>query len=894
MSKNWLIRVLSAVIIISIIVFSAIGQDRQLSDRRIGETYTHQFGKPLFTAEFVDVSLQKAVKVIADHFSLNIWASEELYSNTKEVNLVFYDVPLEQALVDVLEDSGLEYLITANGHLILTSSEMVLQETIVIEGRITDSITGDALPGANIFIQGTGYGAASATDGTYQIRIQDMSFIDREINLVVRFVGYRMISERINLRPGTQTFDFDLQGDVLGLDEIVVTGTIVPTPVREIPNPITIVTSREIERLNPRNVAELFRSTVPGAVHTNEGPATRYGSFSVRGVSGLGAASTLKIYVDGVEVSDPAYITNLDPTIIERIEVISGPQASTMYGSRAISGVMQIFTKRGGGVDWKQPQVAGKISMQLVESPYLSGNALGNEYSITVSGGDQFIGYNLMASLKDEPQWIDLLKHQNMNLGAGVNFMRGKFHGGVTARYQEGYDEPFWNPLYRRLFQETERPDNPPSSQVYDSKLETYSIRLGFDATPWWKHNFTAGYDGFERHWYDRVPGGDRLYGVRLNDTYRASWSYNTALERRLSADLTSTIVLGLDYSKFSLDSYGPIRVDDWRDYEQPELGTEWRRESRGYFTQGQIGYRDMVFFTAGIRADQKPSGATDRTTWSPRFGLTAVRQFGDFLLKPRIAWGQAVIVPDERAIGGDESAWSILLPNPDLSSQIQRGYDAGLDVYYGDLAMVSVSYFNQDPIDLIELINLGVSPTDPDSRTLFQYQNVHRVNNKGLEIKTIIQPIHQLSIRLSYGTTTSMVKELDPNYTGAFTVGEKIPGRPANTISGIVAYTPIRRVTVTLDMMHFGSWEGPDFYGYLSDVYSGQYNPAAKPYPSGYTIDYPSLTKFNVGATMDLIGGLTGFLHIHNANNTDKFERMNMIIPQPRTYTFGLRYSTR
>ena len=894
MSKRKIAYFLFILILITCTSLSALSQYRQLSDQRSIESYTNQFYKPLFSAKFEEVPLEKAIKSIADFFSLSIWASEELYSSSKEINLVLYDATLEAALTNVLVDSGLDYLITHNGHLILTSGTSIVQEAIILEGRVNDANTGAGLPGANIFIRGTGYGVASAADGTYQIRIQDMGFIDQEVTLVVRYVGYRTVSEKINLRSGTQTYNFNLQVDVLGMDEVVVTGTIVPTPIREIPNPITVVTSREIERLNPRNVAELFRSTVPGAVHTNEGPATRYGTFSVRGVSALGAAATLKVFVDGVEVSDPAYITNLDPSIVERIEVISGPQASTMYGSRSISGVMQIFTKRGSGVDWKRPQVTGKMSLQLVESPYVDGNALGHEYNVGVSGGDNQISYNLGVTVKDEPEWVDLLIHQNMNYNAGVNFTRGKFSGGVTARYQTGYDESFWNPLYRSLFQETGRPDNPPTSQVYDSELETYSIRLGFDALPWWRHSFTAGYDGFERHWYDRVPGEDGLYSVRLNDTYRTSWSYNTAVERRINTDLSSTVVLGMDYSKYSLDSYGPISVENRRDYERPELGTEWRRESTGYFTQAQIGFRDMIFFTAGIRADLKPSGATDRLTWSPRFGLTAVNQYGDFLLKPRIAWGQAVIVPDERQIGGDESAWSILLPNPDLSSQIQRGYDAGLDVYYGDLAMISVSYFDQDPIDLIQLINLGPSQTDPDSRTEFQFQNLHRVKNRGLEVNTVLQPIHQLSIRLSYGTVTSTVRELDPNYTGDYEVGQKIPGRPSNTISGIVAYTPVRGVSVSLDVMHFGSWEAADFRGYLRDVYAGEYDPTVRQYPLDYTIDYPALTKINAGASVEIIRSLTGYLHIHNLNNTDKFERMNMIIPQPRTYTFGLRYTTR
>ena len=245
---------------------------------------------------------------------------------------------------------------TASGAAPVTATR---QETAV-EGTVRASEQPQRLVGASIILEGQGNAAGtrrevvSGDDGSFMFE----SIPAGEYQITAGMLGRRMATRDVTVVAGeTARVDFALEIEALSLDELVVTGTVLPTSVREVPTPITIVSRADIERLAPRNVAELVRTAVPGAVYTDEGPGARYGVFSVRGVSGLGAASTLKIYVDGAEVADPAYVTNLDPGIIERVEVISGPQASTIYGSRAISGVMQIFTKRGSGGDWRSPQL---------------------------------------------------------------------------------------------------------------------------------------------------------------------------------------------------------------------------------------------------------------------------------------------------------------------------------------------------------------------------------------------------------------------------------------------------------------------------------------------------------------------------------------------------------
>src|SRR5262249_30761231 len=130
------------------------------------------------------------------------------------------------------------------------------------------------------------------------------------------------------------------------LDQVVVTGTVIPTERRALSSPITVINSDQIEQQHLMSIDEIFRTMVPGGVESEETPGIGgYSDYSLRGTSSIGSASTLKVLVDGIEVTDPAYIKNIDPSIVDHIEVIAGPEASTIYGSGAISGVMQIFTK---------------------------------------------------------------------------------------------------------------------------------------------------------------------------------------------------------------------------------------------------------------------------------------------------------------------------------------------------------------------------------------------------------------------------------------------------------------------------------------------------------------------------------------------------------------------
>jgi hemoglobin/transferrin/lactoferrin receptor protein len=138
----------------------------------------------------------------------------------------------------------------------------------------------------------------------------------------------------------------DESGDIK-MSPITVTSTRVTRDLSEIPLSITVVGTREIEEKPVPDLVDFLRD-VPGA-QVSQGAFGQY-TFSLRG---SGSERTL-VLVDGVKqriattlYSEPTGFINLDPSEIERIEVIKGP-ASALYGSDAIGGVINVITKKGG------------------------------------------------------------------------------------------------------------------------------------------------------------------------------------------------------------------------------------------------------------------------------------------------------------------------------------------------------------------------------------------------------------------------------------------------------------------------------------------------------------------------------------------------------------------
>ncbi|MBR9991084.1 MAG: TonB-dependent receptor, partial [Gemmatimonadetes bacterium] len=133
--------------------------------------------------------------------------------------------------------------------------------------------------------------------------------------------------------------------DTVKLRELVVTATRFETPIANAPGSITVLDGNAMRRNGQRFLIDALR-TVPGVTLAQSAGPGALTSLFIRG----GESNYVQVLVDGIQINDPggsfdwAHLRTED---IERVEIVRGP-ASVLYGSDAVSGVVQIFTRDGG------------------------------------------------------------------------------------------------------------------------------------------------------------------------------------------------------------------------------------------------------------------------------------------------------------------------------------------------------------------------------------------------------------------------------------------------------------------------------------------------------------------------------------------------------------------
>jgi TonB-dependent SusC/RagA subfamily outer membrane receptor len=225
-----------------------------------------------------------------------------------------------------------------------------------INGRVVETGTQRPLVGAQVSIAGTGLGTTANNDGRYVL----VAVPPGRATVRVQIIGYATEERAVTVVTGeTVVADFELNTQALGLDEIVVTGTAGGTQRRAIGNVVgSLSVERVVEVTAPANVQQLLSGQIPGVgVQLGGGNVGSGGNIVIRGMSTLDLNSHPLVYVDGIRVnggtagsvagSGVSRLNDLNPEDIERLEVIKGPAAATLYGTEASNGVIQIITKKG-------------------------------------------------------------------------------------------------------------------------------------------------------------------------------------------------------------------------------------------------------------------------------------------------------------------------------------------------------------------------------------------------------------------------------------------------------------------------------------------------------------------------------------------------------------------
>lgn len=243
-----------------------------------------------------------------------------------------------------------------------TTGNLMAQYTV--SGTIADARTKEALPFSNILIQGTATGAVSDIDGKFTVEVPG----NQEVTLIVSSIGY--LSQNIKASPSNNTLTIELREDATNLEEVIVTGLASSIKRSNLANAVGSVSARDLVGTTTIQTTDgaLYGKIAGANIRSNGGAPGGGMSIQLRGISSLAGASQPLIIVDGVYVNNAFQRTgratvsgagaatqddgsnrlaDLNPADIENIEILKGPSAAAIYGTRANAGVLVITTKRG-------------------------------------------------------------------------------------------------------------------------------------------------------------------------------------------------------------------------------------------------------------------------------------------------------------------------------------------------------------------------------------------------------------------------------------------------------------------------------------------------------------------------------------------------------------------
>jgi TonB-linked SusC/RagA family outer membrane protein len=332
--------------------------------------------------------------------------------------------------------------------LTIMSAYAVMAQSRTVTGQVTSSDEPEGIPGASISIKGTTTGTVTDIDGRYSINVPGESAV-----LVYSFVGFRPVEMTVGNRS---TIDVTMEPDVRVLSEVVVTAQNIERNEKSLGYTVQSVKGDVIAQRSEPNVLNTLQGRVAGVnIGSASGSPGASTNINIRGITSFTGSNQPLIVVDGIIFSNDTdntqntlfgsqpgnRLNDIAPETIESINILKGPAASVLYGSRASAGAIIITTKSGSGLEGKtEVTVTSSFNMQdpinyaPLQNNYGQGTTNNFVPTSTASWGPRFgtPGFNTVTNTQGElvpyqlyPNHFDLFFQQGTIFQNGVSIASG-------------------------------------------------------------------------------------------------------------------------------------------------------------------------------------------------------------------------------------------------------------------------------------------------------------------------------------------------------------------------------------------------------------------------------------------------------------------------------------
>src|SRR6266566_4017540 len=274
------------------------------------------------------------------------------------------------------------------------------------------------------------------------------------------------------------------------LDRVVVTGGAIAAPSRRLTVAMNVVSGAQLSRYAEGNIMQALSDVVPGLWVWQSAPTSVLAHYgSIRGTSSFGS-SYPKVYVDGIELANPLLVTQFTPETVERLEVIRGPQGAALYGTDAISGVINIVTRHDGSNGG--PSTVVRTAVGAASSAYVPRSAITQDHAVTVREGSSAQSGNASFTSGGVGEYLPGAFARHTTGSAGFRIVRPKLIATAMGRIFASESADPTSPLFRDSVSATR------AGLLIPQSVREYT--LGGSATiiqsERWTHAIVAGFDG--------------------------------------------------------------------------------------------------------------------------------------------------------------------------------------------------------------------------------------------------------------------------------------------------------------------------------------------------------------------------------------------------------------
>jgi outer membrane cobalamin receptor len=857
-----------------------------------------------FSLSAKDVSLEKIFSIIKARTGILFFYEETLMNEAKRVTVTLKNVTLETALNEIFKDQPLTWIledktVTISKKQISANSRTQQPPLMEIMGKITDDYD-NPISAVSVAVKGKQHGTISDNNGRFSIKANQ--------NDILLFSSVNYGAKEVKVESGELNIELHLE--IKPMESMIVGGNFSPFQRKAITTSVTVLDSKTLEKIPSNTIDQVFRGWVPGTNNFDQGssPAGLL-SLSIRGAGNPNSVAPVAVYIDGIEYAGgSAYLCQLDKSNIDRIEILRGPGASTMYGTGSNGGIVQIFTKKG-----KPNQIAVNFttSAGFYQSKWVEKNAFQQLHNLELTTGFQKASLTMGANYRTVGAYFPDGGEKNKGFYMDAKFDLGKLQVNTVARYNVRNFSYARDPIFDTAIHHRTDIIITPSPGVSVAAYEWFRVR---PSTPDLKNGLTETYItginvlhntkkkwvnkldvGYTSNFHSEVPRFDGVTTLqRLYQTTKQSITtlryFNTVTLGNNGYDLGATILSGLEFKNYSYFRGLTRATTTTISQKDPD------NKNYGAFVQFNPSYKN-IYLTMGLRFEKNE---LFKTALNPRFGLTTNFDISSVTLKPRISWGKGITAPSySNRFGQPSNTFTISYPNPDILPQSQQGFDYGLELYdkKGRYKFEAV-YYDNVLENMITDISLGPDATNP-SLSAYMWVNAAQVVNRGWEFSGEYSTKH-FSLQGTFSIMNSTVEDTTGSYLLSQLRG-KAPGTrmynlPRHTAGLNFTYSFYKLLgktdkgSVSLNVTEVDGVKSQDIRSHYLEIAYGR-----APYTSPvlpYEVETTAVFRVGFFADYQFLPQFRFFAQGSNILNDYHYENSITYPPHGPTWLFGFKYN--